>query len=75
MSIPAPVREYIICLKVIIIGERCELKALEERAGRQDSESVAMRYLFGGKEEILLRASIMTKHSAVNEDVVCGRLL
>jgi hypothetical protein len=34
-----------------------------------------MRYLFVGKEEILLRASIMTKHSAVNKDVVCGRLL
>jgi len=37
---------------------------------------VAIRYLFGGKEEILLRASsIMAKHSAVNEDVVGGRLL
>jgi len=29
-----------------------------------------MRYLFGGKEELLLRALIMAKHLAVNEDVV-----
>lgn len=34
-----------------------------------------MRNLFGGKENILLRASIIAKHSAVNDDVVGGRLL
>jgi len=36
---------------------------------------VAMRNLFGGKEDILLRASIMAKHSAVNDVIVGGRLL
>ena len=36
---------------------------------------MAMRYLFGGKEEIVLSASIIAMHSAVKEDAVGGRLL
>jgi hypothetical protein len=34
-----------------------------------------MRYLFKGKDEIVLSASIIAKHSAVKEDAVRGRLL
>ena len=56
-------------------GERCDLKILEERACRQDKESVAMRNLFGGKDDIVLSASIIAKHSAVKEDAVGGKLL
>jgi len=36
---------------------------------------VAIRKLFGGKNNILLRASIMAKRSAVNDGVMGGRLL
>jgi hypothetical protein len=34
-----------------------------------------MRYLFGDKDEIVLSASILAKHSAVKGDAVGGRLL
>jgi len=34
-----------------------------------------MRYLFGGKDEIVLSASIIAKRSAVKEDAEGGRLL
>jgi hypothetical protein len=34
-----------------------------------------MRYLFEGKDEIVLSASIIAKHSTVKEDAVGGRLL
>lgn len=34
-----------------------------------------MRNLFGGKDEIILSASIISKYSAVNDDAVGGRLL
>lgn len=34
-----------------------------------------MRNLFGGKGDILLRASIMAKRSAMNDVIVGGRLL
>lgn len=63
----------------MIIREKwCDLKTLEKRAWRQDnpdSESVAMRNVFGGKVEIVLSASIIVKHSAVNEVAVGGKLL
>jgi hypothetical protein len=36
---------------------------------------VATRNLFGDKDEIVLRTSIITKHSAVNDNVVGGKLL
>lgn len=75
MSVPDPVREYNICLIIIIRGQRCKLKTLEERAWRQDCESLAMKNLFGGKDKIVLSASIIAKHSAMNNDAVGGRLL
>jgi len=75
MSEPDSVRNNKICLIVIMRGEGCELKTLEERAWRQDRESVTTRYLFGGNDEIVLSASIIAKHSAVKEDEVGGRLL
>jgi len=34
-----------------------------------------MRNLFGDKEEIVLSASIVAKHSTVNDEAVGGRLL
>jgi hypothetical protein len=34
-----------------------------------------MRYLFGGKDEIVLSVSVIAKHSAVKKDAVRGRLL
>jgi len=34
-----------------------------------------MRYLLEGKDEIVLSASIIAKHSAVKDDAVGGRLL
>jgi len=34
-----------------------------------------MRNLFGGKDEIVLSASIITKSSAVNEDAMGGMLI
>lgn len=45
------------------------------RAWRQESESLAIRNLFGGKEDILLKASVMAKRSAVNDGVMGGSLL
>lgn len=75
MSEPDSVRDNKICLIVIMRGEGCELKTLEERPWRQDKESVAMRYLFGGKDEIVLSASIIARHSAVKEEEEGGRLL
>jgi len=59
MSVPDSVKEYRICLMVTMSGERCDLKILEERACRQNKESVVMRNLFGGKCDIVLSASII----------------
>jgi hypothetical protein len=57
------VREYIICLIVSIRRERCDLKILEERACRLDRELVAMRNVFGGKDEIdVLNASFIANN-------------
>jgi len=60
---------------LIIRGEGWELNTLEERAWRQESESVVIRNLFGDMEEIVLSASIIAKHSAVHDDAVGDRLL
>jgi hypothetical protein len=46
MSIHDSVRKYKIYFIVNIRGEIYKLKAFEERAWRQESESVAMRNLF-----------------------------
>jgi len=51
------------------------VNTLEESDWRRESESVAMKHLFGDKEEIVLSASIIAKHSAVNDEAVGGRLL
>jgi len=51
------------------------LNILEESVWKQESESVAMRNLFGDKEEIVLSASVIAKHLAVNDKAVGGRLL
>jgi len=46
-------------------GEGWNLIILEKRAWRQENESVAMRNLFGVKDENVRRALIIAKHSEV----------
>ncbi|KAL4119466.1 hypothetical protein QTP88_012273 [Uroleucon formosanum] len=58
-----------------IKGLGSELKTLEERDCRHESESVAIRNLLGGSVDISLSASMIAKHSAVYEEAVDGRLL
>lgn len=51
------------------------MKTLEERDCRQESESVAIRNLLGSRVEISLSTLMITKHSAVYEEAIDGRLL
>jgi len=52
-----------------------ELKTLEERDCRQESESVAIRNLLDCKEEISLSASIIAQHSAVYEEAILWKVV
>lgn len=51
------------------------MKTLEQRTRLQKSESVAIKNVLDGKEEITLSDSTMAKDSAMNEKAVSGRLL
>jgi hypothetical protein len=70
MSVLDSVREYKICLIVIMRGEICDLKTLEGRTWWQDKESVVMRNLFGSKNNIVLSASFIAKYSFMKENTV-----
>jgi hypothetical protein len=50
------------------------LKGLKFRACRYDIELEAIRYLFGAKFKMSVRASMMANHSTVKEKEEVGKL-
>lgn len=55
--------------------KKFDLKELESRDWRDDTESKVIRNLFGGREEIKVSASIIAYNSAVKEEEVSDKFL